>query len=156
MREFRKGDIYSWKYKPEIKDKCNDIYLLYHCLSQIAIVNCNRKLEDTYYWSGGAIINPEDVELTFLGNLNDYATIPRYDKFKYNPDDIIDLRNENYSNAPLYLRKGATESYESKLKHYKEELESIETDLRYAIGRKNEILQEINNIKQIGKERIRG
>lgn len=103
------GDICNWQWK-EGHRKIVD------CYSHRGVFR-NGSFYDTYWHSEQTIINLSEIELTFLGNINNYEEILHHRKIYYDPSDIIDMRHANDSHAPVLLKKGAKRSAKAMLEY---------------------------------------
>lgn len=108
----RDGDIYRWRYKPEI-EKANGgrgEWGAYHCKSQMAVVH-GGLLIDTFWgdMSSDSAVDPDRVEITLLGNKNDMRELNDQEDF-YDPDDLIIMRHSNNSRAKTLVKPDATRS----------------------------------------------
>lgn len=106
MSEPRQNDVYRWTWK----EGCKPII---GCYANLAVFH-NEKLRDTYWydWAVASVVDLEKVDLTLLGNLDDYEVMRHWDLPYYDPADIIDMNHRNNSRGPIYLRKGAGRSQE--------------------------------------------
>lgn len=105
------GDIYRWRWKNEKLDSYGSLYSAYHCWSQIAEVR-EGVLYDTYWHDNNKMVSRDDVELTLLGNKHEMSVIRKYDIAYYRPVDVVDTRHRNNTNAPIYLKEGASRNAE--------------------------------------------
>lgn len=105
----RENDIYRWAWKDGKAP-------IVGCYAHLAVF-ADGALRDTYWhdWRTQSCLDLEKVELTLLGNIDDYREIYRWEAVYYDPADIIDMRHANNSNAPVYLLKSATKSPEHML-----------------------------------------
>ena len=117
MENWKDGDVFRWRYKkPETR-----FGEPYWCKACRAIVHQGR-LKDIFWSyidqrefkpdnSHGANWDQAEAEkelnLEYLGNLNDYDPIHGSKEPLYEPADIIDLRHSNSSHKHIYSRKGA-------------------------------------------------
>ena len=126
MTDFKDNDVFIWTYNPKNERSFHEALKGYGCKSQIAVAK-GGKLYDTY-WSAGENfhVNPAQVDLDRLGNLDDYEQAGRKKLEHYSPDDILDLRHGNSSShpdlSPVYLRKGSVKSAEVMKCHLQEKL----------------------------------
>lgn len=119
------GDIYRWHWK--------DMNRSSHCCSHLAVV-VNGSLLDTF-WSVGKNrrLEPDDVEVQFLGNSNDMTEIPAYKIPYYRREDVIDMRHLNNSSAPIYLKADAERSADAMRSFVNEAIEQAEREKNSAI-----------------------
>jgi hypothetical protein len=75
-------------------------------MSNIAIEKEDGKLVDTYWYTRDEV-NRDNVELTFLGNLDDYEKANEYEERYYSDEDIMNLNHSNNGRDNFYLKKGA-------------------------------------------------
>lgn len=108
-REIQDGDIYRWEWDPEKLDVKHGPFGSYHYCSQLAFVR-HGTLFDTYWCTGQRVLLPDDVVLTFLGNVADYDEVTSGCVHYHEASDIIDMRHSNSSRAQIYLRKNARRS----------------------------------------------
>ena len=100
----KEGDIYRWCWKEGTHNRTDP----YWCKSQFAEVR-NGKLLDTFWGLGDCVsdrasLNPAQVDLRLLGNLNDYVSAP-YDHQDYERADIMDLRHSNATGQGMIFRR---------------------------------------------------
>lgn len=142
MNEIRDGDVFRWRYKePPSGRFVSDPYWAKSC---IAIAKKGR-LVDTYwggdfqdsaYWRFEDAI--EKLDLTFLGNLDDYEQ--RQDEPRlYRPEDVMDIRHSNLSSGGLYFRKGAQYAREHMLAECKQRIAQTENDVRFYTDKLNRL-----------------
>lgn len=108
------NDVYRWKYK-STDGKLEP----YWCKSQIGVVKENAHglyMEDTYSTTNNATFTVEyvneNIDLTYLGNLDEFELKNKYDVVYYSPDDIMDLTHRNSYGHKIYVRKGAKKCLE--------------------------------------------
>lgn len=105
-RQYIEDDVVRWRFSENTKFRSNNRYW---CKSQFAILNKKGMFADTFWHGGDKFVfepNSYEVELTYLGNLNDYEPCGR-DVFRYyRAEDIMDISHSNDSKA-IYLRRGA-------------------------------------------------
>lgn len=105
--------VYRWSWR----EGCAPDRLCspYWCRSQIAIV-VDGKLWDTYWGPDErparpdlcSSLDPRQVDLTFLANLDDLRPEEPDALDRYEPEDLVNLRHPN--GGRVYVRKGARES----------------------------------------------
>ena len=98
----KRNDVFAWRW--------HDGHLMlqsvvpYWCKSCIAIFD-GVLLRDTYWASGGDVLHPEQVELVYLGNLDDYDPVDIDEpEHVYATSGLLDLRHPN--GGRCYLKKG--------------------------------------------------
>jgi hypothetical protein len=98
------NDVFLWRWK---EGKAPIV----GCYAHLAVVVCGV-LRDTYWhdYAHSSYIYPENVDLTFLGNIDDCDVIRAWDVHYYDPADIIDMNHRNNSRAAIYLKRGAVKS----------------------------------------------
>lgn len=104
MIEPRENDVYRWQWKEGRKP-------IIGCYANLAVYG-DGALRDTYWhdWKTQSNIDLDRVEMTLLGNIDDYDKIDRWQIVYYDPSDILDMAHANSTNAPIYLRRTATKS----------------------------------------------
>lgn len=149
------GDIYRWRYTNERAKGGLGSWGAYHCKSQRARV-CNGKLFDTYWGSqsDGSWLNPEEIELEYLGNENELQEISSGKIAYYDPSDVIDMRHSNNSRDKIYIKPGANFSAAAMMDHVKAKLEAAESDIRIAEGRAERYREAIIQIKNGDLEKV--
>jgi hypothetical protein len=108
----REGDIYNWRWADSEKHADSANFRNYHCKSCIAEFD-GKALTDTFWGSrtDGSWLNPEDVDLTLLGNKNDMTVLTDRPEF-YRPEDLVSMKHSNNSGAPIYLKAEAKRNAE--------------------------------------------
>lgn len=137
----REGDIFRWRWKDEKLHGDSGPWRSYHCKSQIAIFH-SGEFYDTFWlhcygdgwnFSSDRILRPDSITLEkHEGNYADMKRIRPYDAPYYRPEDIVDLRHSNDSNAPIYLRPGATRNAEVILEEIAYRRDRAEGEIRSA------------------------
>lgn len=149
------GDIYCWRYKDEIaKGGCGS-WGAYHCKSQRARVR-NGQLFDTY-WSSpsdGSWLNPEEIDLEYLGNENELQEIPSSKVAYYDRSDVIDMRHMNNTRDKVYIKPGTKLSADAMMSHAKAKLEDAESDIRVAESRAERYREVITQIENGDLEKV--
>lgn len=111
----KNGDYFRWDYTDEyVMSHSNECHAgtLYWCMARICVFQ-DGKYEDIYWGnsSNNKIVNPENVSLEFLGNINDYQEVRSKDDFKfYDSGDILDISHPNSMGDGCYVKKGAKRS----------------------------------------------
>lgn len=128
------GDVFRWHFKPGSAPH-KDLTLAYWCKCHIAMFK-GGVLGDIY-WGLDDIrfIREEEVDLTFIGNINDYEKVADYNAVLYDAVDIMNLRHANNPGAALLLRKGATRSPTAAIEWCRRQIEDAEGDKRRAVSR---------------------
>lgn len=137
------GDIYTWEWAdPKRLDRAD----VYWCQSQTAIVIAG-KLYDTFWMHHGGkyvdgkgwgprpanrSLHPGDVMLTYVANLDGLHEVRPEELRYYEPEDIVDLRHRNNTNAPTYIRKGAWRSKRAILREIDMARAAAQYDLKIA------------------------
>lgn len=125
------GNIYRWRWADTVKDADCAPYRSYHCLSQMAVVRNGRLTDTFWHGSDNRVLDPADVILTLLGNIDDLVEIRSYDIPYYRPDDIVDMRHSNNSSGPIYRRKDAEKDAATMLEVIEHRLEQVKRDIEY-------------------------
>ncbi|RYH07616.1 hypothetical protein [Tropicimonas sp. IMCC6043] len=99
----RERDIYKWRWKDE-----HDREVPYCGYSQLCVV-WKGGLYDTYcgVLSERSRLDPNAVEIEFLGNEDDMIKLLAGIENYYRPEDVVDMRHPNNPRAPIYLKRGA-------------------------------------------------
>lgn len=146
------GDVYRWSWSESEYNKRKDLANLYWCESQIAIVRGDY-LEDTF-WSGGEHsrcfpkenIN-EVLNLTYLGNINDYTPCREEDQAMYDDKDFLNLSHANNC-GEYHLKIGAVKSKEKMIKVTKRNA----LKLRYKVESAKRALEwELDKLKNVNE-----
>ena len=130
MNNFKEGDFYRWSYKDEILRGTTD---LYWCKSRIAYFNGDY-LHDTYWSSSSSqhIVDPDKVDLVFMGNIFDYEKISEHEKQYYDIKDILDISHPNNRLGDnLFVRKGASRSKDIMLVKLQEQIDKTQSEIDY-------------------------
>lgn len=108
----REGDIYRWKYKPDIEEARGGLggFGAYHCKSQTAIFD-GKYLLDTFWgdYSTDRAIDPKRVVLKLVGNKNDLIELTDNEAY-YDPADLVIMRHSNDSRAKTLVKPDAKRS----------------------------------------------
>ena len=150
MNKIREGDVFSFRYKPEIEKKK---FYPYHCFDGQLIAKKNSKgeiyLEDTYWTTGGRILTPEEAErlgvLTFKCNLRNVEKTHKEDLVYYDDKDIFDLSYQHRSYEEHAVRKGAERSKSKMLDVVNGRIEEAEHEIVRLKGK-------IKNLKDARKK----
>ena len=141
MIEFRNGDVFTWKYKPEEEDRRynSGVHTAYWCKSRIAIVK-DGQLIDTYWHGGGdsSVLDIDQIELEFQCNANEATRINRWERNYYRPEDVMDMSHPNNSGAPVYLKADAKRDPDIMRDFFRHKIECAESDVRMAQSRADE------------------
>lgn len=142
----REGDIYKWKWKPELGRNDWGAFGSYHCKSRTAIVH-DGCLLDTYWMNFGSSFKQQGwaesragahsvcfdtVDLTLIANLEDLEEIHHGEEAYYARQAIVDLRHENCSSAPIYKRKGTQRCAAVMARLLNDKIEGCENQIRSA------------------------
>lgn len=148
---WKKGDVFHWSYNDKMLKQlsdCNNGGTTYWCMSRIAIVQEGDVLQDTFW--GSSTSNREfdltfakaNLELTYLGNLNDYRKAQPYERACYKDADCLDLNHANSRSGNFYIRKDAVQCNDKKRKVIARSKKRLELDIKYQ-------LQQIERYKQL-------
>lgn len=139
IRAMNEGDVFRWSYKAG-KLPSSDTTAAYWCRSRIATYQ-GGFLGDTYWGeSDRRWVREDEVDLTFLGNLNDYEPLSSKGRHYYDPADILDLSHANDTRRKPLVRKGAQPSPAALIEYCKYQIEKEESAKRSA-ERQIEFLQ---------------
>ena len=132
-------DVYHWHYKDHEEYCKRNQSTAYWCLDRKAVVH-NGELVDTYWVyldkegiriSGNSNrVNPENVELKFICNLNDVKIINKWEKDDY--DKVYDLSYHKGCCEVYAIDKDAEVSNTALCKKYNSLLEKAYSDKRSA------------------------
>lgn len=165
------NNVYNWRYTPAFLEKLEHDRnggTTYWAVSRICI--CRQKqngelyLEDTFWGSSCENVEfyPADmdhIELTFLGNLDDYDNKGHYAKYSdlspyYKQEDILDLNHGNNSRGNLYLKKGATRNLGVMRSALEAKKENISQQIKYLISDLDRTENDIKNLIEENKDSI--
>ncbi len=141
------GDIYTWKWKhPSTKHFAQ--------FSHIAIYNF-EKLCDTYWSTDPYILDTEQIELAYKGNLfTDREIYPDEIKY-YRAGDVIDLRHSNNSSAAVLVKQNAKRDPKIMLKAAKDTYKEMIRLAAVHVDKGAEILKEIEKIEDGNLDDVR-
>lgn len=156
---WKEGDVFLWSWNDKMLEKLSDGNnggTTYWCKSRIGLVRKNYNhntlaLYDTYF-SGGNDTSwdeekvTEELDLTYLGNLNDYRGAEPYERTCYKDSDCLDLNHPNSTRGNFYIRKDAVQCSEKKRKVIQRSKKRLELDIKYQ-------LQQIERYKQLLEDR---
>lgn len=133
MSEMRDGDIYHWVWNEARVERSRKFWgntNLYHCKSQIAVV-VDGVLKDTFWGTSGSdgYLSPNDVVLTFQGNVNDMSVILEWEKVFYRREDLVDMNHSNNSRAPVYAKPGTSRDAATMKEYYETKIADAERDI---------------------------
>ena len=146
----KENDVFSWKY-------INDFGIqrdIYWCKSRIAIVDSQGNLYDTY-WNAGSdryCLNNklDEIELTFIANLNDLENVSIYNAKLYANKDIVDLRHPNNSGSDLlFKRKGSNIDDKLYLGSLSNRIIDIDEKIKSLVAESDCIKNELANIEKM-------
>lgn len=134
--EYKDNDVCRWSYKDTTGSS-----VPYWCRSQIAVFKAGTWFDT--YWSS----NPdrkglpvENIEIRYLGNLDDFKPCKSYDFDYYDDKDCLNLSHRNNS-GEYYIRKDAVKSVD-KIRAV------LENNLWNAESKKQNAEYEIQRIKE--------
>lgn len=124
--QIRQGDVFRWRYTDEVlkrKEHGNNGGTTYWAVSCIVIVDEYGDLVDTWSSYGrSATFHQEDIgkiiEVTYLGNMNDYREAHESERAKYLDADCMDISHANSSRNNFYIRKDAVENEDKSGRSY--------------------------------------
>lgn len=156
----KNNDVFYWSYNDkwlEKKDDGSNGGTTYWCCSRYAIYQ-DGVLRDTF-WSGGSNRSfimedaDEQLELTFLGNLDDYKKVGIEYQARYKDEDFLDLNHANSPRGNFYIRKDAKPDVEKMERIVKRSIEAVKRRISSelnAIRRYEKILEEgIDNTSHV-------
>lgn len=133
--KMKNQDVYRWSYK-----NTEGMFEPYHCKSRIGIYRDEKNVLADTFWSGSYHNNrcfsmkecEELIDLTYLGNLDDFESASKSDQAMYDDKDFLNLNHSNSSRGNCYLRKGAVKSKEKMHKIIKRNAAKLKEDYEYA------------------------
>lgn len=134
--ELREGDVYHWRYTDARLKRFTLGGDPYWCTDQQAVVR-DGKLLDTY-WSFGRcgdsrVIDPADVDLTFVCNINDVREVRHESETKpYGESDVFNLSYQHGCYKKFAVRKGAERSADRMLREIAAKVEALNSDITFA------------------------
>ena len=147
------GNYYRWSYK-ELPNSSYE--QSYWCKSRIATVkesSAGLYLADTFWSISGSdyVLTAalDNIELEFLGNINDYERISEnYVKY-YDQSDILNLNHPNNTKGNIYVRKGANKSKSHLLDELDKAVSNKEQELDY-------VARQLDSLLDTRAELVRG
>lgn len=128
--KYKENDVVRWVFSENSKFRSDNRYW---CKSQYAIFNKRGKFADTF-WHGGDKFtfspDSDEVELTYLGNLDDYRPVGSDVKRYYSDNDIMDISHSNDSKA-IYLRKDAKKDASIMFRTIEDEIFEAQSEFDY-------------------------
>lgn len=134
--EYKDNDVCRWQYK-----NTGGMFEPYWCKSQIAVFKAGTWFDT--FWSNELDRFPlpaKNIEIRYLGNLDDFKPCKSYDFDYYDDKDCLDLSHSNNS-GQYYARKDAVKSVD-KIRAV------LENNLRDAESKKQNAEYEIQRIKE--------
>ena len=122
---WKTNDVYRWSYNEEMlkrKSHGNNGGTTYWCVACIAIVKPDGRLMDLYWGSDSSnehfspTFAEHNLELEFLGNLDDFRKGNEWERACYKDEDCLNLNHPNSSSGNFYIRKDAKQCTEKKRK----------------------------------------
>lgn len=112
----------------------------YHCKSRIGVYKAEKDVLADTFWSGGYHNNrcfsmkecEELLDLTYLGNLDDFEPASEHEQAMYDDKDFLNLNHSNRSRNNTYVRKGVIKSKEKMQKIIKRNATKLKADYEYA------------------------
>ena len=135
----REGDVYHWLYKDHEEYCKRNPSTAYWCLDRKAVVH-NGELLDTYWLymdkekiiasSNCRAVVPNDVDLSFICNLNDVEIVNKWEKDDY--DKVYNLSRQKGCYELYAVDKGAQVSNTALRTKYQSELDKAYSEKRSA------------------------
>lgn len=149
---WKEGDVFRWSWNDRMLEKLSGCSnnIIYWCKSRIGIVYSDGMLHDTY-WSGSNDTRwyidraRDELELTYLGNLNDYRKAEPYERTCYKDSDCLDLNHPNSTRGNFYIRKDAVQCKEKKRKVLERSKKRLELDIKYQLQQIERYGELLNN-----------
>ena len=147
MTKYKKGNVFRWSYTAEYLSN-PEMHYPYHCKSQIAIVQDDGSVEDTYWCSDNYTLPLDLVELQFEGNLYDFSKC-KYsnDFYDYEEEDIMNLTHANSHGVLFFIRKGAKKSKKIISDRIENEIKEVKQSIDYNQRNLIRLEKELDNIK---------
>jgi len=142
------GDIFRWHWK-----QYNDFNRW--CTSPYCEVRRGKLLD--IYWGFGEVsfrdrkvLDPDKVELTYLGNINDYEPVHSIEN--YDKTDVLNLTHSNCYSGLLFKKKGAKRSLEVTKDNLLKEIIECQKERGYLDGRIQKRMEEYEDLCLNGRE----
>lgn len=143
MNNWKQGDVFRWCYNAAMEKKLNhrdNGGTTYWCKACIAIVQEDGRAMDIYWSSKSSNMHftpcyaEENLELIYLGNLNDYEEHKPYMRACYKDEDCIDIRHANSFSDNIYIRKDAKQCNEKKRKIIQRSKLKLEKEIQFQLS----------------------
>lgn len=146
--ELRVGDHFHWQYDETV----NVEQYSYWCKSQMCVWD-GYSFRDLFWDMGNGsqsyVLKPENVLLSFMGNINDYEECTEYQLKYYDESDILNRTHSNHSKGwgnCFFIKKGAQRSREKIKQGLLYKLEEAEYNIRSAMNDKLQTEKELDNL----------
>lgn len=143
MGKWKQGDVFRWSYNEKMLKKLNhgnNGGTTYWCKACIAIVQEDGRAVDVYWGSDSSNMHftpcyaEENLELTYLGNLNEYDEHKPYMRSCYKDEDCLDINHANSFGVNFYIRKGAKQCNDKKRKIIQRSKLKLEKEIQYQLS----------------------
>lgn len=159
------NDIYQWRHPSQETDIKRRSGTAYWACAQIAIFDGARLLDmysmhvregefETQYGDHRAVPLDGQETLEYLGNLDEYDWKGHYSTYgdyssRYSQDDILNLAHPNQTRGMLFLRKGAAENNEVRIKYLHDQVEKNKSKIS---SLKRSMQMDLNEIQSLTRE----
>jgi len=152
----KKNDAFFWCFNDKTLKARNDGNnggTTYWCCSRIAIYD-GQYLRDSYwrsassekYWTQEEV--DKYLELTFLGNLDDYRKADECERGKYKDSDCLDLNHGNSPMGNFYIRKDAKVDLDKIKRLIKREESELLSKIRSMQSQLSRIKDRLENVNE--------
>lgn len=146
--ELKVGDHFHWEYNDSVVVE----QYSYWCKSQICVWD-GHFFRDLFWDMGNGsqsyVLQPENVLLSFMGNLNDYEECNEYQVKYYDDSDILNRSHSNHSKNwgnCFFIKKGAKRSRKKIEEHLMYKLEEADYKIKSATWDKLKALEDLDNL----------
>ena len=138
-----KGDVYKWEYKGSLGNQAD----LYWCKARLAIFD-GETLFDLYWHNQSSrnIVNVDEVNLTFIANMDDLRNCNEGEMVYYEDKDCVSLNHPNSTRGNFYVFKKAKRSLRKMrliqqriVDNEREKMERASRNLSYALKELNSL-----------------
>ena len=156
----KENDIFKWSWKDEHSPSKN-YSDAYWCCARLAKV-IKGDLMDLFWFMGESSqsrkLDINNVDLVYLGNLDDYQEVRTTDEFRYyNKEDTLNISHSNHSDnwgKCFFIKKNAVKSKDKIKQELVKRLEDLEyqaQSIQRDIVRANEKLIELDLCEDLTK-----
>lgn len=146
--ELKVGDHFHWEYNNSVVVE----QYSYWCKSQMCVWD-GHFFKDLFWDMGKGsqsyVLKPENVLLSFMGNLNDYEECNEYQLKYYDDSDILNRSHSNHSKNwgnCLFIKKGAKRSRKKIKEYLTYKLEEADYKIKSATWDKLKAQEDLDNL----------